>query len=80
MTEKEKEVFEKIKGIIVNQMGCSESAVEIDADLSEDLNIGSLDKVEIFIEIEKQFNYEFNDTDMEGIETVRDIVEKMASI
>ena len=67
-------VFDKIKEIIVEQLGCDESAISMDTNLMKDLEADSLDAVEIIMAIEDEFGIEIPDEDAEKILVVSDLV------
>ena len=69
------EVFEKIKAIIVEQLGVSETAVTMDASFIDDLGADSLDIVELIMALEEEFDTEIPDADAEKVVTVGDVVE-----
>ena len=69
------EVFEKIKAIIVEQLGVSETAVTMDASFIDDLGADSLDIVELVMALEEEFDIEIPDADAEKVVTVGDVVE-----
>ena len=66
--------FDKIKEIIVEQLGVEESAVAMDTNLMKDLEADSLDAVEIIMAIEDEFDIEIPDEDAEKFQTVGDLV------
>ena len=66
--------FNKIKGIIVEQLGVEESAVAMDTNLMKDLEADSLDAVEIIMAIEDHFDIEIPDEDAEKFQLVGDLV------
>ena len=66
--------FNKIKGIIVEQLGVEESAVALDTNLMKDLEADSLDAVEIIMAIEDEFDIEIPDEDAEKFQLVGDLV------
>ena len=66
--------FDKIKGIIVEQLGVEESAVALDTNLMKDLEADSLDAVEIIMAVEDEFGIEVGDDDAQGIRSLGDIV------
>ncbi|MBN2558053.1 MAG: acyl carrier protein [Clostridia bacterium] len=68
-------VFEKVKGIIVDQLGVDEDQVTMDASFIEDLGADSLDIVELIMSMEDEFGVDIPDTDAEKISTVRDAVD-----
>ncbi len=73
--DSENELFEKVKGIIVEQLGSNEDAVKLDASFIDDLGADSLDIVELIMALEEEFNTEIPDSDAEKIVTVGDVVD-----
>ncbi len=69
------EVFEKVKEIIVEQLGVAESSVNMEASFIDDLGADSLDIVELVMGLEEEFDMEIPDTDAEKVATVGDVVE-----
>ena len=69
------EVFEKVKGIIVEQLGVAETAVTLEASFIDDLGADSLDLVELIMGIEEEFNLEIPDGEAEKVVTVGDVVD-----
>ena len=69
------EVFEKVKGIIVEQLGVSETAVTMEASFIDDLGADSLDIVELVMALEEEFDIESPDADAEKVVTVGDVVD-----
>ena len=69
------EVFEKVKEIIVEQLGVTEGAVNSEASFIDDLGADSLDIVELIMALEEEFDMEIPDADAEKIVTVNDVVE-----
>lgn len=67
-------VFDKVKGIIIEQLGVEESAVGNETSLMKDLEADSLDAVEIIMAIEDEFGIEIPDEDAEKFHNVGDIV------
>lgn len=68
-------ISQKVRELISFSMTIPVESVTETADLDTDLNIGSLDKVHIFILVEDEFHITIQDDDMNDIETVEDIVE-----
>lgn len=66
--------FEKIKNIIIEQLGANESSITMDTSLMKDLEADSLDAVEIIMAIEDSFGIEIPDEDAEKFQNVGDIV------
>ena len=69
------EVLEKVKGIIIEQLGVSENAVTMEASFIDDLGADSLDIVELVMALEEEFDMEIPDSDAEKVVTVSDVVE-----
>ena len=68
------EVLERVKGIIVEQLGVAENTVTLDASFIDDLGADSLDIVELVMALEEEFNIEIPDADAEKVVTVEDVV------
>ena len=69
------EVFEKVKKVIVENLGVSESSVTMEASFIDELGADSLDIVELVMALEEEFNIEIPDSDAEKVVTVGDVVE-----
>lgn len=69
------DIFEKVKAIIVEQLGVESKAVTKDASFIDDLGADSLDVVELIMRLEEEFKIEVPDEDAEKIMTVGDVVE-----
>ena len=69
------EVFEKVKGIIVEQLGVADTAVTLEASFIDDLGADSLDIVELVMALEEEFDIEIPDADAEKVVTVGDVVD-----
>jgi len=69
------EIFEKVKEIIIDQLGATESSVTTEASFIDDLGADSLDIVELIMALEEEFDMEIPDADAEKIVTVNDVVE-----
>ena len=71
----ENATFEKVKSIVVEQLGVDEKEVKMDAAYIDDLGADSLDIVELIMAFEEEFNTEIPDEVAEKIRTVKDAVE-----
>jgi acyl carrier protein len=67
--------FERLKKIIVEQLGVDEEEVTPQASVVEDLYADSLDLVELIMSLEEEFGMEISDEDAEKIQKVSDAVE-----
>ena len=68
------DVFDRVKAIIVEQLGVDEAKVTMDASFRKDLEADSLDLVELIMAFEDEFGEEISDEDAQRIETVSDAV------
>lgn len=70
----EEEIYEKIKAVVVEQLGVNESEVTKEASFVEDLGADSLDNVELLMALEEEFGTEISDEDAEKLKTVGDTI------
>ena len=68
-------VFEKVKKIIVEQLGVEEDEITMESSFIDDLGADSLDIVELIMALEEEFDIEIPDSEAEKITTVGDAVE-----
>jgi acyl carrier protein len=68
-------VEEKVKSIIVDQLGVNEAEVTGTASFVDDLGADSLDTIELVMAFEEAFGIEIPDEDAEKIKTVKDAIE-----
>ena len=73
------EIFEKVKKIIVEQLGVQESNISMESSFLDDLGADSLDIVELIMALEEEFEIEIPDADAEKVVTVGDVVEYIKS-
>jgi acyl carrier protein len=67
--------FDRLKKLIVEQLGVDEEEVTPQASFVEDLNADSLDLVELIMSLEEEFGMEISDEDAEKIQKVQDAVD-----
>ncbi len=72
-------VEEKVKNIIVEQLGVEEDQVKPEAQFVNDLGADSLDTVELIMALEEAFNIEISDEQAEKIKTVGEAIEHIKS-
>jgi acyl carrier protein len=65
-------VSERLKKIVVDQLGVDESEVVPSASFVEDLNADSLDLVELIMSLEEEFKLQISDEDAEKITTIQE--------
>jgi acyl carrier protein len=68
-------IEERVKKIIVEQLGVKEDQVTDNASFVNDLGADSLDTVELVMALEEEFNTEIPDTDAEKITTVKEAID-----
>jgi acyl carrier protein len=75
MADSKKDVIEKVKQIIAEQLGVDEGEVTPSASFVDDLGADSLDQVELVMALEENFDVEIPDEDAEKIRTVQDAID-----
>ena len=68
-------VADRVKKIIVDQLGVEEDLVTPEASFVDDLGADSLDTVELVMALEEEFDIEISDEDAEKIQTVQDAID-----
>ncbi len=77
MAETTGTTFERVKKIIVEQLGVDEAEVTPEASITDDLGADSLDQVELVMAFETEFNIDIPDEEAETIKTAGDAVKKI---
>lgn len=72
------EIFDKLKELVVDQLGVDDDEVTTEATIQEDLGADSLDLVDLVMAVEEEFDVKIADEDLEGIKTVGNIVDYIA--
>ncbi len=74
MADEQQPIEEKVKGIIVEQLGVDAEQVTPDAKFIEDLGADSLDTVELVMALEEEFGIEVPDDEAEKLQSVNDVI------
>ena len=69
------DTYDRLKKIVVEQLGVEEDEVKPEASFVDDLNADSLDLVELIMSLEEEFGMEISDEEAEKIKTVGDAQE-----
>lgn len=70
----EKEIFNRIKSILIDQFNVSEDSIDYDTDFVEDLNADSLDIVDLFSTLSGEFDIDVDINLSSNFKTVGDVV------
>jgi acyl carrier protein len=73
------DIFDRVKRIIVDQLGVDEDKVTLEARFRQDLEADSLDLVELIMAFEEEFGGEISDEDAQKITTVGEAVDYLKS-
>jgi acyl carrier protein len=79
MAATREEIAERVKDVLVEQLGIEESELTEEASFQEDLDADSLDLVELIMELEDQFAIKISDEDAQQIQTVGQAVDYIFS-
>lgn len=68
-------IFDKVRDIVVSELGVTEEEVTPEAKFVDDLGADSLDVVELIMKFEEEFDLEIPDEDAETLQTIQDSVD-----
>jgi acyl carrier protein len=69
------DIFERIRSIVVNRLGVDPRRVTLATELIDDLDVDSLEQIELIMELEDAFDVAISDRVAETIVTIRDAVD-----
>ena len=73
-------MFEKLKELLVDELQIDEADITMDAELSGDLGINSIELADLVMLCEEKFNIEIEDGDLNKLVTVGDVVNYLESL
>lgn len=73
-------MFEKLKELLVDELQIDEEDITLDAELSGDLGINSIELADLVMLCEEKFNVEIEDGDLNKLITVGDVVNYLESL
>ena len=73
-----KDVAEKVKKLVAEQLGVDEAEVTPSASFADDLGADSLDQVELVMALEEEYGFSVSDEDVEKILKVQDAIDYVA--
>lgn len=66
---------EQVLALLTHELRLRDAVISVTSNLKEDLDVGSLEAVEILMELEDEFKIEFEEKDHEHLTTVQDIID-----
>jgi acyl carrier protein len=69
------ELFQRVQGVVSEQLGVEQEKVTRDAEFVQDLNADSLDLVELIMQLEEEFGIEISDEEATNIVSVGDAID-----
>ena len=73
-------MFEKVKGILVDELQINENDITLESELVNDLGVNSLELADLIMVCEEKFNIEIGDDDIRKFITVADICDYLEKI
>lgn len=73
-------MYEKFVGLLVDELQINKDEISMDAELSGDLGINSIELADLVMICEERFGIEFNDDDIRKFNTVGDVVNYLESL
>jgi acyl carrier protein len=69
------DMTEQVLALLTHELRLRDAVISVTSNLKEDLDVGSLEAVEILMELEDEFKIEFEEKDHEHLTTVQDIID-----
>lgn len=80
MTITKEEIFDELKNILIEELEISENDISLDANLFEDLDLDSIDAVDIAVRMQKFTDKKLPPEEFKKIRTVNDVVEAVYAL
>lgn len=77
--KKKEQIFEQVKSVLVERIGVEPESIQMGSKMNDDLGLDSLDRVELTIELEREFDVTITDDEFESLVTIKDIVKYLKS-
>lgn len=74
-----KEIEEKVRAFLIDDLEIEEEKISDDAKLKDDMGIDSLDFVDIVVIVEKNFGFKINPEEMQGVQTLKQFCDYIES-
>ena len=74
------EIFNTIKDILIKDFDCDESKIKIESNLVEDLDLDSIDAVDLVVKLQTIINKKVDPEDFKQIRTLQDVVDAVEKI
>lgn len=74
------EIFNTIKEILIKDFDCDESKIKIESNLVEDLDLDSIDAVDLVVKLQTIINQKVDPEDFKQIRTLQDVVDAVEKI
>lgn len=74
------EIFSTIKDILINDFGCEASKLKLESKLIEDLDLDSIDAVDLVVKLQSKINQKVDPEDFKQIRTLQDVVDAVEKI
>lgn len=68
-------VFEKVKEVLVEELGCEEEEVKLEANIIDDLDADSLAVMQVVMALEEEYDMEIPEDEVMNLKTVKDVVD-----
>jgi len=69
----QEEVYEKIKSVLVEEFEVEEGSISMDSNLFTDLELDSLDAIDLMVTLDKELNVEIRTETMQDLRTIEDV-------